>query len=369
MSVALALVMTFATALAPFGLGSSNSGRPGSVTLAFAVTSAEKQAEVDAALIRLDALQTELNLVTADYDLAVSVHMDAIHRMRDAQEREEAALVRINELQEQLGTLAAQMYRSGPISFLDVIFGAKSFSDFVAAIDMTNRINAHRASLIAESRVMRDEAEISRIEFERQEQIAADKEAECKKLKDQQEAVVAEMLSEINALKSQAAELLVQEELEAAAYRQRLEDEARRAAAATSGREYVDPGLAARVPSLVFPCPGYYSISSPYGWRNGSFHLGTDFAAATGTNILAAAAGTVTAAGWQASMGNYVIINHGYGIRTIYMHASALYVYAGSSVYAGQVIAAVGSTGNSTGPHLHFQLEIDGQAVNPMSFL
>ena len=110
-------------------------------------------------------------------------------------------------------------------------------------------------------------------------------------------------------------------------------------------------------------------LSSPFGPRWGAYHLGTDFAASTGTPILAAAAGTVTAAGSHATMGNYVIINHGYGIRTTYMHASELYVDAGEAVYAGQAIAAVGSTGNSTGPHLHFQIEIDGQAVDPMAFL
>lgn len=126
---------------------------------------------------------------------------------------------------------------------------------------------------------------------------------------------------------------------------------------------------------FTHPCPGYSRISSEFGWREapiagaGNNHKGMDLAAPTGTPIYAAAAGTVTTARYSSSAGNWVVINHGNGLQTYYMHASALYVSEGQSVSKGQNIAAVGSTGQSTGPHLHFQVMQNGTPVNPRNYL
>ena len=175
-------------------------------------------------------------------------------------------------------------------------------------------------------------------------------------------------------MKEEAAELLVQEELAAEAARQAA------AAAAASGSNTaigsagpVSDEQMARVQALElrYPLPSRATISSPFGWRSfdNAFHLGTDFAAPSGTPILASAAGTVTAASFNSSMGNYVIINHGNGVRTIYMHAVTLKTSASQTVSAGDTIALVGTTGTSTGNHLHFQVEVDMIAVNPMLFI
>jgi len=363
MSIMLACIMTLASAFAPFGNGGAGSDKPHFITSAYAATSAEKQAEADAAWALLDEYQTELNQINSDYEHAVVIRTEAERRMIEAQAREDEARERIGELQDQLGVLAAQMYRNGPISYIEVFFGAKSFADFVSVIDMNNRINARKAELIAESKVMHTEAETARIEYTNQERIAAEKEAEIKALVTQKEAAYSQLLSLAKSLEKEAAELHVQEELAAEAARlKKIEDELRAAVG------YVDPDLIARVPRLVFPFPDYVYLSSPFGWRASGFHLGVDFAGPSGADILAAASGTVTAAGWHSSMGNYIIISHGGGVRTTYMHFSALYVYVGTTVSAGQVIGACGTTGNSTGPHLHFQLEIDGNAVNPVGF-
>ena len=99
------------------------------------------------------------------------------------------------------------------------------------------------------------------------------------------------------------------------------------------------------------------------------FHNGVDFAAASGTPILAAYSGNVVAASYNSSMGNYVMIDHGDGLYTIYMHASKLYVSSGQSVSKGDQIAAVGSTGRSTGPHLHFSVRLNGNYVSPWGYL
>lgn len=126
---------------------------------------------------------------------------------------------------------------------------------------------------------------------------------------------------------------------------------------------------------FTWPCPNYSYISSEFGYRihpiygYQRFHSGLDMAAPSGSPILAAADGKVVAASYEATMGNYVMIDHGDGLYTVYMHASALYVSAGQEVSAGTQIAAVGSTGSSTGPHLHFSVRLNGQYVNPHNYL
>ena len=127
--------------------------------------------------------------------------------------------------------------------------------------------------------------------------------------------------------------------------------------------------------AFVWPAPSYTYISSEFGYRvhpiygRTIFHSGLDMAAPGGSPILAAADGVVVAATYESSMGNYVMINHGDGLYTIYMHASALYVSSGQEVSAGDQIAAVGSTGNSTGPHLHFSVRLNGSYVSPWNYL
>lgn len=103
--------------------------------------------------------------------------------------------------------------------------------------------------------------------------------------------------------------------------------------------------------------------------EHSSNHKGIDIGASSGSPIVAAAAGTVTVSTYSESAGNYVTIDHGNGFHTVYMHASARYVKVGQKVSAGQQIAAVGSTGYSTGPHLHFGVMKNGVYVNPMNYL
>jgi len=125
----------------------------------------------------------------------------------------------------------------------------------------------------------------------------------------------------------------------------------------------------------VMAYPSNAPTSSPFGWRMHPvlgyrrFHSGLDFAASYGSTIRAADSGTVIFAGWYGGYGRAVIINHGKGITTLYGHSSELYVSEGQTVERGQAIAAVGSTGLSTGPHLHFEVRRDGTPVNPADYL
>ena len=119
--------------------------------------------------------------------------------------------------------------------------------------------------------------------------------------------------------------------------------------------------------NLIRPVSGI--ITSRFGGRSSGTHTGLDIATNTGTAIKAAASGTVTFSGTKGSYGNLVIISHGNGVQTYYAHCSALYVSTGQQVSQGQTIAAVGSTGNSTGPHLHLEIRVNGVAQNPQYYL
>jgi murein DD-endopeptidase MepM/ murein hydrolase activator NlpD len=117
----------------------------------------------------------------------------------------------------------------------------------------------------------------------------------------------------------------------------------------------------------IWPVSG--PVTSTFGWRWGRMHEGIDIAAPTGAPIFSAAAGTVIYAGWLGGYGNLVVVDHGGGVSTAYAHMSSIASGTGQSVAQGQVIGYVGSTGHSTGPHLHFEVRINGQAVDPLRYL
>ena len=119
--------------------------------------------------------------------------------------------------------------------------------------------------------------------------------------------------------------------------------------------------------TLTRPVSGV--LTSRYGYRWGRTHTGIDIGAPTGTSIKAASSGTVTFAGWKGSLGNLVVLSHGNGIQTYYGHCSKLLVSAGQKVSAGQLIAKVGSTGRSTGSHLHFEIRVNGSSINPQGYI
>ncbi len=128
------------------------------------------------------------------------------------------------------------------------------------------------------------------------------------------------------------------------------------------GSKYVGGGFR-------WPAPGYGHITSPYGMRWGKLHKGIDIGAPTGAKIVASNEGKITTSAYNSSYGNYVIINHGGGYMTVYAHLSKRLVSVGQYVAKGQTIGLCGSTGHSTGPHLHFEIRVNGTAVNPKKYV
>lgn len=144
-----------------------------------------------------------------------------------------------------------------------------------------------------------------------------------------------------------------------------------RSRSTSASTSYASAGASAPVVSsgmFMRPVSGG-TITSKYGQRSSGFHTGVDIAVPTGTPVYAAAAGTVVKAGWSGGYGYLVVIDHGNGYQTYYAHNSRLCVSVGQSVSKGQNIAYSGSTGNSTGPHLHFEVRINGNTTNPLNYI
>lgn len=349
--------------------------------LASGVTAAEKQAEADEIAANIDALQTQLNEANRAYAEAQERHEQADQAARDAKDRSDAAQARIVELKGILGQRAVGMYKGGVDSIVDVILGATSFQEFVTSWDTLNTIAQHDAGLIEESRVVREEATAAQQEYVAQRATASEEMDKAEEAAAQIASAQAAMDAELARVTEEVALLQTaeaEEKLEA-------EEAARRAAEAeTIARnnqpwKYASPG-APTSPGGSFGTPNISGWVIPVSYSyvttefsgsdpNGNFHNGIDLAGqSVGTPIYAAGPGTVTYVGWYGSGGKAVKISHGNGLVTIYMHMSDFAASIGQQVSAGDLIGYVGMTGFTTGPHLHFQIEIGGTPVNPRNY-
>jgi murein DD-endopeptidase MepM/ murein hydrolase activator NlpD len=346
---------------------------------AFAVTAAEKQAEADEVMAEIDALQTSLNEANAAYDAAVAQRDEAVARRNQAQALINEETARIESLEESLGKYAVSMYKQGgAASFIDVALGTSNFIDFIGSWDAITAISQRGTDLLTDYRAARTMQEEARATFEEQGRVAEEAMATAEQTAKQIEETQAALRVEVEKLTEEAAALQAEEEAKAEAARQAAlaaeayarGDISTAATIAAAAGSSIDPGSA----FFCNPCPDATN-SSGFGYRSfdNSFHKGLDMAAPTGTPYYAAESGTVMYAtydgGYNGGAGNWVVIAHGNGIVTKYMHSSAVYVRVGEQVTRGQNIGAVGNTGQSFGSHLHFQVEFDGVAVNPLDYI
>lgn len=343
---------------------------------AYAVTAAEKQAEADAVYDQIDSLQTTLNDIMADYNEARSAYEEA-SRLRDeaaAQIAEETA--RIESLQDSLSTFAVSMYKQGGSkSFLDVVLQSTTFDEFLTSWDFCTSVSEMGVDMVKEAKESREKLEAAKAAYEEQSERAEAQMESAEKKRAEVEKTQAALKEQASKLDEEAAELAAQEELAAEAARQAEIARQQQEAAIASGSVGSAGGSVLMVGGyFTHPCPGA-TYSSYFGYRDfdSSFHKGLDMAASEGTPYYAADSGTVIYAthdgGYNGGAGNWIVISHGNGIVTKYMHSSAVYVNVGDYVERGQNIGAVGNTGNSFGAHLHFQVEVNGVAVNPLNYL
>ena len=291
--------------------------------------------------------------------------------------------------------LMRMTYEEGTANYLEILLGAESFTDLLARIDRVSgliRYSDNLMSTLGEQQALLD-AKYAQLlkDSEAQDEAIAALEAKQKELEDwkkQNEAELAIIEADIEKLTGEQgtyknlAEMLdadfeaqvaaaikaENKRREEIAIQKELEEERKRQEALAE---------AIRKQSFLWPLPlSWDYISYKYGYRtiselgyNNKFHYGIDVPAYRGTDIYASKAGKVLIAQYHASYGNYVLIDHGDGYQTLYAHASKLYVKAGEYVDQGQLIAAVGTTGTSTGNHLHFEVRVNGDKRDPLDYL
>lgn len=297
------------------------------------------------------------------------------------------------------------MYENGQTSYVEMLLSADSFTDFLNALEYITQISQYDRKMLKEYQNMQvtiadtqktletDYASLQSLQAKVQEEKQAVAALESAKkgelndvaddLTDAQTVAKAyeaeiqaqnEVIAQIQAAQKRAAEQqAAQQQAQAAEENQGATDAA--GENQNTAQNTTPSGNGQSTGSMMWPCPSSKRVTSDYGPRtsptNGasSNHKGIDIGAAYGADIVAADGGTVLVATYSSSGGNYVIIDHGGGLCTVYMHASSLTVSAGQTVSKGQVIAKVGSTGISTGNHLHFGVTLNGVYVSPWGYV
>lgn len=264
--------------------------------------------------------------------------------------------------------LAAAYMNDGSNTYLEAIFSG-GIVNFVSNYDIIKQIAEYDTNLIDEVKAVKESLENEKIKLENSKVESETKRNELNNLKADKESRVSQLSAEQKSIQSQIDEYDREMEKIAAA---------ERAAASRSSSSSGSVTSYSGTPGqLLWPVPSTRYISSPYGYRTHPiygttrFHSGIDIATSSGNDIVAAESGTVILAsyGYNGGYGNYIIIDHGNGLTTRYAHCSTLYVSVGQSVSRGQRIAAIGSTGASTGPHCHFEVRINGNTQNPVNYV
>lgn len=312
---------------------------------------------------------------------AVRERLDALTRRLALEEaRLKTAIETLDQRRELLGRRLVDLYVRGEPDPILILMESGSLSEALVTVDIVEGIAdrdaelAHSVSLYA-GRVRRTRNDIAevRTEVAASERRAREAAAEARAAKaglEKQEAGVSKLLSGRRALLGQVRGDREQIEAEARDLQERSAALAAKIRAAQGLPPAPSGTVAVGAPSsagLVWPVGG--PITSGFGPRWGRMHEGIDIAGSSGTPIAAAAAGTVIIAGWSGGYGNLVVIDHGNGISTAYGHNSSLAVSVGQSVGQGTVVSGMGTTGHSTGVHLHFEVRVNGSAVDPLGYL
>ncbi|MCR4805216.1 MAG: peptidoglycan DD-metalloendopeptidase family protein [Clostridia bacterium] len=322
----------------------------------------EKAAELNAQIRDLEnriyALQGEINELTKTINDTKQQITDALAELEQLQQD-------IDKQNSDLNARLRSMYKNGEIGMLSVLLGSSSMSDLMTNMDMVERIYDADAQLLAtiEEQYAVVEAQKEKLQELKDQLIAQQEEAEKKQAAleaDRNE--VAAKKKEIDADNAALQSQLDQFKKDADALSEKIK------LLQSANTQYIGG-------AMCWPSQASTRITSPFGVRylailgGTNFHTGVDIGAPGGTNILAANSGTVIAAGWNNSYGYMVMIDHGGGIVTLYAHSSKLLVSKGQVVARGETIALIGSTGVSTGNHLHFEVRVNGSYQNPLNYI
>ena len=330
---------------------------------------------------QLHAIQIELDTATAELK---QVQADRIQLDKDITKTEaelKAAQARLQSREKVFYKRVRDIYINGRLSYLDVVVGSKDFSDFANRMEMLKRILQSDMDLINTIKTEREEIASKKAKLEEDrakvlelEKVAQEKQNLINQKKAERQAVLERAMNDRDTADRAYNELMASSASITAMLQQRAAERAAAAAAAASqggggsGATWVQ-GTGQLAAPVVAP------ITSDFGWRihpiygTRRLHAGTDFGVDEGTPVHAADGGVVVEAGWVSGYGYTVIIDHGNGMSTLYAHNSDVAVSPGQTVSKGQVVSYSGNTGGSTGPHLHFEVRINGEPTDPMGYL
>ena len=342
----------------------------------------ELQQQKEAAENEKNSLAGQLNQVISDMQEAEEKLTKKQDEIKKAQDELVQAQIQENDQYEAMKLRIKYMYENGNTSLIEILLSARSMGDLLNKAEYVQTISEYDRNMLEKYEQLTKEIEekVKALQKEEEELKALQNDLIAKR--DSVNQLLAEKEVQISSLEQQIGENAAKlqqliKEAEEAKRRQAEAEAARRAAQAASssgssssaGSSYVSGNG-----TLAYPVASP-RITSGYGYRTAptagatSRHDGIDFGGATGTPIYASEAGTVVTASYNSARGNYVVVNHGNGIQTWYQHCSAVYVRAGQKVSRGQNIAAIGATGIVTGPHLHYEVHVNGTPVNPLSYL
>jgi murein DD-endopeptidase MepM/ murein hydrolase activator NlpD len=305
--------------------------------------------------------QAEIDNITEQIETYEQLILVKEQELVEAQAKEDAQWVKYK-------ANMRTMEENGTISYVAVIFESDSFTELLSNIDMVGSIMAYGEQLYEELRAAREATAAAKATLEqtKAEQEIEKQELEIKRadlLRQQEEASA--LLQKINADIAAAKDLYKQEEQEA----KRVQEEInRKIAEMQASQTVVGTG------TLIWPAPSCTIVTSTYGrrfhpiYKEYRMHTGIDIGAKYGASIVAADTGKVITSAYSSSYGNYIVISHGKGVTTLYAHLSSRLVKEGATVTQGQQIGKCGSTGNSTGPHLHFEVMVNGARQNPLQY-
>lgn len=325
--------------------------------------------QLDSSLKTIEEKLEELNALIEKKEEEIKKTQEELDNQKKIEEKQYASMKYRIKL----------MYERGDSAYLDMLLQAKSFGEFLNKTDYILQISAYDRKMLTEYQETVAAIQVFENQLQEEQEILEEAKVQADSEKASLNTLIGEKEQQITAYDSDITnkEQLIKE-YEAEIAQQNAEIAAlEKAVQAEKARIAEENGLIVTYDGgkFAWPAPSYTRISSEYGNRMHptlgieKFHNGIDMAAPSGSPILAAYDGSVVEASYSSTMGNYVMIDHGDNLYTIYMHASALHVSKGAVVTRGQQIASVGSTGRSTGPHLHFSVRLNGGYANPRSYL
>lgn len=356
----------------------------------------EQQEYVDAIVGKVQTVNEEINI---SHQKITALDEEIKNKQGEIDQANEDIETNMDILRQRIKTI----YIAGDVSSLEIILGAKDFSDFLDKVQLVKSVSAHDEELIAKIQgqlevisAEKEELQVDKLDLEEEQQNLQEKQEELNTLLEENKEVLANLQEASDDAQMQLT--LTEEQLSGLSeeiqeyYRKQREEQERAAAEAAAAQESgtvvtTTTTYTVEVPAdggYVWPTPGFYMLSSQFEeWRGTRNHGALDITGGgiMGTPVVAAASGTVISTctscthnwgksyscGCGGGYGNYVWISHGNGKESIYAHLTSLTVSQGQSVSAGQLIGYVGSTGYSTGAHLHFECRYNGVKYDPMT--